>query len=467
VLSRVLAWFLVCLVFACVPLTALADQTTILVFSFENRTNDRNIDWIGEGLADLIVDRLSSESELYVFNRDERSAAYDRLGIPETILVSRATAIKMAWSLGVDRVVIGAISGTRDDFRIQARILDLADTRPVLEVEVAGKLEDVIPLAAKLSGQLAKTLAPGSTVPESDYTTRPPIPRSAFEAYVRSLLTTDQQRKVQLLQDAIRLHPQYAAAMYQLGRAHHFNMNLKAAGPLLEKTAAGTPEYLQARFTLGLNYYYLGDYAKAAAVFSALPPIYDDLINLGAALAARGDSNGALAAWRRAADREPLRSEAPFNIAWLAFTRGEMDLASKSLDQFFKLQGRDAEAMFLLGRVYEPLGRTEESQRMIAQAMRLSPRVERWLNQPLPNLQRLRTQVDTTEIRLPLQTTIWNPARLSRRALGLDAAGWLGSVQNQMESQLYGEALRELQDMIRTFPDSPDARLLAAQVYER
>ena len=104
---------------------------------------------------------------------------------------------------------------------------------------------------------------------------------------------------------------------------------------------------------------------------------------------------------------------------------------------------------------------------MIAQAMRLSPRVERWLNQPLPNLQRLRTQVDTTEIRLPLQTTIWNPARLSRRALGLDAAGWLGSVQNQMESQLYGEALRELQDMIRTFPDSPDARLLAAQVYER
>ena len=65
------------------------------------------------------------------------------------------------------------------------------------------------------------------------------------------------------------------------------------------------PEYLQARFTLGLNYYYRGDHAKAAAVFSALPPIYDDLINLGAALAARGDTSGALMVWKRAADRDP------------------------------------------------------------------------------------------------------------------------------------------------------------------
>src|SRR6266516_2774565 len=156
VLSRVFAWFVVAFVFAAVPLIAWADQTTVLVFSFENQTSDRNIDWIGEGLADLITDRLSSESELYVFNRDERAGAYDRLGISETVSVSRATAIKMAWSLGADAAIIGAISGTHDDFRIQARILDLANTRSTPAIDVAGRLEDVIPLAAKLSWQLAK-----------------------------------------------------------------------------------------------------------------------------------------------------------------------------------------------------------------------------------------------------------------------------------------------------------------------
>jgi tetratricopeptide (TPR) repeat protein len=466
VLRRVLTWSIVVVALAGLPLTALADQTTILVFSFENQTGDRNIDWIGPGLTDLIGDRLNSESELYVFNRAERGSAYDHLGIPETTSLSRASVMKMAWRIGADAAIIGAISGTHDDFRIRARVLDLSNNQFKSDVEVAGKLEDLIPLAAKLSSLLVKTLAPGSTAPEADYTSRPPIPPSAFEAYVRSLLTADPQRRMQLLQDAIRLHPQYASAMYQLGRIYHFDMNVNAAGPLLEKIAAGTPVYLQARFTLGLNYYYAGNYAKAAAVFSALPPIYEDLLNLGAALAAQGDANGALQAWKRAADREPLRPEAPFNIGLVAFTKDQLDLAAQSLEQFFKLQGRDSEALFLLGRVYEKQGRTE-SRRMIAQAIRSSPRVERWLSQPLTDNQRIATQVDPTEIRFALQTSIWNPSRLSRRALGIDLPMWLENVQNQVDSQLYGEAQRELQDILRTFPESPDARLLVAQVYQR
>src|SRR5262249_29620839 len=146
------------------------ERTTVLVFGFENQTGDHNIDWIGEGLSDLISDRLFSENELYVFNRDERAAAYDRLAIPETVLVSRATAIKIAWDLGAGGAVLGTLSGSHDDFHIHARILDLASATSASDIEVAGKLDDVMPLAAKLSGQLAKTLVPASTVPESDYT---------------------------------------------------------------------------------------------------------------------------------------------------------------------------------------------------------------------------------------------------------------------------------------------------------
>ena len=464
--SRVLAWCVVAFVLTVAPF-AYADSTTVFVFSFENDTNDRNIDWIGEGLSDLISDRLSAENQLYVFNRDERTAAYDRLGIPETVAVSRATAIKISWDVGADTAIIGAISGTHEDFKIHARILDLAGSSSVRELEVSGKLDDVIPLAARLAAQLAKTLVPDSTVPESDYIVRPPVPRSAFEAYVRGSVTADPQRRVQLLQDAIRLHPQYSAALYQLGRAWHFDMNLAAASPLLERIPPGAPEYLQARFILGLNYYYLGDYAKAAAVFMALPPTYDDLINLGAALASRGDLNGAQAAWRRASNRDPLRTESFFNLAWLAFNRGDMDAASRSLDQFFRLQGRDAEALFLQGRVYERQGRTDDSQKAIAQAVRLSPRIERWINQPLPSLQRLRIQADTTELRTALQPSIWSPARLSRRALGQDLTSSLESVQTQMESQLYGDALRDLQDVARVFPQAAEVRLLRGQVYEK
>src|SRR5262249_47900889 len=135
VLSRVFAWSMVLLLFAGVPLSSRAEQTTVLVFSFENQTNDRNIDWIGEGLSDLITDRLSSESELYVFNRDERAAAYERVGIRDVRPVSRATAIKTAWTVGADVAIFGVISGTHEDFRLRARVLNLADTRMSPELE--------------------------------------------------------------------------------------------------------------------------------------------------------------------------------------------------------------------------------------------------------------------------------------------------------------------------------------------
>src|SRR5437879_533482 len=73
---------------------ASADSSTILVFPFENVTNDRSLDWIGEGISELIIERLQPESGVSTFAREERLAAFEKLGIPETTTVSRATALK-------------------------------------------------------------------------------------------------------------------------------------------------------------------------------------------------------------------------------------------------------------------------------------------------------------------------------------------------------------------------------------
>ena len=41
--------------------TARADATTVLVFPFENLSSDRTLDWIGEGIAELIIDAVPCE----------------------------------------------------------------------------------------------------------------------------------------------------------------------------------------------------------------------------------------------------------------------------------------------------------------------------------------------------------------------------------------------------------------------
>lgn len=392
-----------------------AQEVTVLAHRFENQTGERGLDWLGEGLAFLIGEKLGAQRNLYVFGFDERAVAYDRLGIPENIPVSRATAIRIGWDIGADVLVSGRFSGTHQEFRIEARVLDLDASQSRADVAVTGRLDDVIPLAASLASKLAQQLVPGTPLPESDYVSQPPVPRSAFEAYIRGMLATEQQRHFDLLQEAIRLHPQYTAAMYQLGQSYYLDANYKASAELLEKVSAVSTEYPLARFMLGMDYYRLGDAAKAIAVFSTLPPTYDVLINLGAAHALKGDAAAADDAWRRAASVPADTQEAAFNLAYLAFNLGYVDRAADRLNEFLRTHNRDAEAQFLLGRVYERIGRTDDAQRLFTQATRLSPRLERWVGAPLPNLTRLRTQFDATELRQPVGATLWTEARLSRK----------------------------------------------------
>src|SRR5262249_20307860 len=104
---------------------ARADSSTVLVFPFENEPNDRTLDWIGEGISELINQRLQPESSVYIMSREERIAVYDNIGIPEAAALSRATALKVGWEAGADSIVAGAFSGTADQFHITARLVDL------------------------------------------------------------------------------------------------------------------------------------------------------------------------------------------------------------------------------------------------------------------------------------------------------------------------------------------------------
>src|SRR5439155_26343732 len=101
---------------------ARANSTTILVFPFENASNDRTLDWIGEGISELMIERLRPETGVYTFTRGERLTAFEKLGIPETTMVSRATALKLGWDMGADHVVTGRFSGDPANFQLSARL---------------------------------------------------------------------------------------------------------------------------------------------------------------------------------------------------------------------------------------------------------------------------------------------------------------------------------------------------------
>ena len=171
----------------------------------------------------------------------------------EAIGISRATAMSIAWDTGADSIVIGRIYGTHQDFKIEARILNLKEASAGPDVAVSDELQNLISMATSLSFKLARQLVPSSTTPELDYIARPPVPSSAFEAYIRGMIASDSVRRISLFQDAVRLHPQFPGAIYQLGRQYSLNQDFNNSNLMLEKVAEGRSEFLQARFMMGLN----------------------------------------------------------------------------------------------------------------------------------------------------------------------------------------------------------------------
>jgi tetratricopeptide (TPR) repeat protein len=442
----------------CTPLTSRADSSTVLVFPFENLSGDRTLDWIGEGIAELIIARLQAEPAVYVFPREERLAAYEKLRIPETAIVTRAASLKLGWDNGVDHVITGSFSGTAGAFHIFARLTDL-EAGASIETKSSGELLDVVPLTTTVAWQLLKRIVPGTASPESDYTARPPTPRSAFENYVRAVLSQDLQKRIDLLQTAIRLHPQYGPAIFQLGRTFHQQLDFAMSNEWLQKLPESASERRQALFIMALNHFYLAEYPRSIAIFQQLPQTYEILLNVGAAFLRNGEDARAMAVWKRAAAMDPLASEAFFNMGYVGHLNGDLKAAEANLLESLKLLGRDSESLFLLGRTYERQGRLEESRRLIAQAVRLSPRVQRWLNQPLNKLERF-----TTATTLRNRDDVWNQQRLARRARSQDLPAWLDIVQGHIDSHFFGEALREVRDLMKIFPESSDAKPLVDEI---
>src|SRR4026209_3003453 len=105
------------LVSALAPKLTLAQTQTsaaadvVMVLPFENTSNRAEYNWVGESFADALSELLNKPG-LIVVSSDERELAYQRLRLPETVIPSRATAIKLAPQATATMIVIGSYTVT-------------------------------------------------------------------------------------------------------------------------------------------------------------------------------------------------------------------------------------------------------------------------------------------------------------------------------------------------------------------
>jgi tetratricopeptide (TPR) repeat protein len=393
---------------ACLPVISHAQSTAdaVMVLPFENTSNRPEYNWVGESFADALAELLNKPG-IIVVSSDERELAYQRLRIPETVIPSRATAIKIARQAKASIIVIGSYSVTtvgdaptiKPDkekekapteayVQVTARVIKVNEGRTLGEVidggwatrqfDYGGLLTGLQEIHGRLAYQIlyqrdkALPFSQNQIVQEATK-----IPQKAFEAYVKGAQVGDRDSaRANYLKNALHFYSEanggaiYPQAAFQLGRYYMAEGNWKEATEYFSKLQKRDPHYTEAAFYASLGYAKMGDFGRALAT---IVPLSSDVRligvynNAGAIAIQAGKENKnpeertrlyaqATQFLSRAAESVPEDQMVQFNYGYALFLTGKFKEASEQLNKVVAGDQRNGPAYFLLGKALEKTG---------------------------------------------------------------------------------------------------------------
>lgn len=434
---------------------------TLLVVPFENGSRASDYDWLGESFSEGLNARLPGNG-YRVVSREERLAALERLGLPPGAPLTHASLLRLGEDAGADWLVTGHFEVEGQVLRAQAELLHVPKPSLAPPLELSGPLEHLLDLQGELAWRLLRQLDSTFPLSRDAFLARgPQIRASAFESYVRGLLSLNRQQQRRYFLQASGLEAAYTAPVFRLGLLYFEDMDYAAAARWFSRIPLEDSLGLDARFYLSLCQFNLSDYAQAA---QTLAPVAEQLPaaplwnNLGVFSSRLGDP-AAAAHFQRALDTDPAFMEPLFNIGLHSARANNWPLAVPPLQRLLALHPGDTGARALLAAAYDRLGRAEDARRLREEAGDELPVLDPERD-PL-DLDRLALQFSPHSLRTSLPKESSASARASHVAIHLQRAEELLSRGALAETQ------QELVEAILLDPSSYRAHLLLAEVYRR
>jgi tetratricopeptide (TPR) repeat protein len=317
----------------------------LLVLPFENRSGQPNLDWVGEGVADIFNRRLDAAGFLTI-SRGDRLYALDRLGLPLNFQPSRATTIRIAELLDADSVIIGTYTQTGSEFAATAQILNLHELTLSAPIVQNGDLKNLLDTLNGLAWNVARKLDPGYSVAEqtflaADESIRP----DTFENYIRGMTAEAPSDRIAHLREAVRLSPGFSPARLELGKAYFAHQDYDAAATTFGQMPTDDPNALEADFYRGLALFYSANYMKAEDAFAFVAtqlPLPEVVNNEGVSASRRGRDGAPL--FQQAIASDPRDPDYHFNLAIALRKRNDVPGAMREIDAALKLRPQDSEA---------------------------------------------------------------------------------------------------------------------------
>ncbi len=379
----------------------------VMVLPFENISNRPEYNWVGESFADALAELLNKPG-MVVVSSDQRELAYQQLRLPETVIPSRATAIKLARQAKASIIVIGSYSVTppptlepkanstdkqpADAYvQVNARVIKVNEGRNFGEVKDGNWITrqfdrgDTLTSLQEIHGWLAYQILyqrdkalPYSQNQIIQEATK--IPQKAFEAYVKAVqLPLRNDARFIYLKNALHYYAEssggavYPQAAFELGRGYMDLGNWKEATEYFSKLQKKEPHYFEGAFYASLGYMKLGDYGRALATIVPLAgdlPLIAVYNNAGAVAvqAARENKNEAEKTQllsqgnqflSQASKSSPSDQMVHFNYGYALFLAGKYSEAAEHFRPVITSDPQDGQAYFLFSKALAKLGNTE------------------------------------------------------------------------------------------------------------
>ncbi|MGH9587237.1 MAG: tetratricopeptide repeat protein [Acidobacteriaceae bacterium] len=428
----------------------------LLVLPFENHTGQPNLDWIGDGAADMFNRRLDAAGFLTI-DRDDRLYALDRLGLPVDFHPSRATTIRIAQLLDADSVIIGSYTLTGDQLTTTARILDLHKLVLSSPVEQNSNLNNLLDTLNALAWKVARTLDPTYSVAEQTFLAADgPLHPGAFEDYIRGMTAEAPADRIPRLKEAVRLNPGFAPAKLALGKAYFANQEYDYAAAAFGQMPTDAPNALEADFDRGLSLFYTAHYMLAEDAFAFVAtelPLAEVLNNEGVAASRRGRDGSAL--FQRAIAADPRDEDYHFNLALSLRKKKDFAGATREIEAALKLRPSDGDAQTVAKSLKDP----QPSSGTAAPASSAG-------DDSLP-LERIKRNYNETEFRqAAFEMEQLQTVRLAALPPGERAEKLVKDGDQFLNRGLILEAEREYQAALKANPTSAAAHAGLAQVRE-
>lgn len=355
-------------------------QPVIAVAALQNQTGDPKLDWLSEGVANLVRDGLAESSHLIVVSPTRWQAVLRNTGGGAG---EGGDVLSAAARAGIDYVVSGDFLPRDGGLVLTARVSDVDSG-----LNIASYGEDELTAQALLgeATQLVLMAKRGLGVPHTesvasfsaDFAVKN---MAAYEAYLSGIgffLKFDYRSAERAFRSALELAPDFHMARYRLAHVEVASGDTEAGLATLDRIPKDAPLTRRERLYVdGAHAYFERDAGRAQAIYSSMLQEFPFDVEARWLLALSYDlafeDDAAVAELKRLLEQEPQNDYLWSYLGETYLRLGDYALARQALDQYLKLKPRDPFGFTTLGQLDQLTGNLNDAADHFAQALELEP----------------------------------------------------------------------------------------------